>query len=310
MPSEASAVLRLHSLGDVVLCQPAASLLAETGEVRFLVSGEYIPIVERFGPGVIPVGIPARGAASAIRRALSSFRPDRVVDLQGSFTTMLGTWPGRTSRFRMDRRRRGRVLRGEGSMPLRYVDFCRTAGFAASPPPVLERRCGPAETFSAGLVCGGRWRLKSIPEAVIEELARLFGDLDGASVTLIGGPEDAESIDRVAAGACRSGIGRYCGEGGVAGLLDVLERQHLVVSPDSGPAHAARALGIPTLVVFTSTSTNLGFWSSEGTIGPFAPCSPCHRHGGLRCRRGDEECRRSILPLEVYRAARALAEPL
>ncbi len=310
MPSEASAVVRLHSLGDVVLCQPAASLLAKTVEVRFLVSSGYFPVVERFGPGVVPVGIPARGTASAIRRALSSFQPLRIVDLQGSLTTMLGTWPRSVSRFRMDRRRRDRVLRGEESMPLRYEDFCRTAGFPASPPPVLERRCGPAETFSVGLVCGGRWRLKSIPEAVISELARLFCDLDRARVTLIGGPEDSGAVGRAAAGACRSGIGRYCGEGGVAGLLDVLERQHLVVTPDSGPAHAARALGIPTLVVFTSTSTKLGFWSSEGTIGPFTPCSPCHRHGGLRCHRGNEECRRSILPLEVYRAGRALAEPL
>ena len=309
MRSEASAVLRLHSLGDVVLCQPAASLLAKTGEVRFLVSDAYIPLVERFGPGVVPVGIPERGTVSAIRRALGSFRPVRTVDLQGSLTTMLGTWPGRVSRFRMDRRRRKRVMRGEGAMPLRYGQFCRTAGFAASPPPALERRSGPAETFSVGLVCGGRWRLKSIPEAVVSELTRLFCDLDGARVTLIGGPEDAGAVEMAAEGACRSGIGRFCGEGGVAGLLDVLERQHLVVSPDSGPAHAARALGVPTLVVFTSTSTRLGFWSSEGTTGPFAPCSPCHRHGGIRCPRGNEECRTSILPLEVYRAARALVEP-
>jgi len=93
----------------------------------------------------------------------------------------------------------------------------------------------------------------------------------------------------------------------VAGLLDALEGLALLVSPDSGPAHAA-ALGVPVLVVFTSTSPALGFWEEGTGWGPAAACSPCHRHGGLACRRGGEACRRSILPAEVREAAVRLLE--
>jgi len=56
-------------------------------------------------------------------------------------------------------------------------------------------------------------------------------------------------------------------------------------------------------VVFTSTSPALGFWPAEGSYGPSAPCSPCHRHGGAGCRLGHEDCRDSLLPLDIRRAA-------
>lgn len=301
--SHRTAVLRLHSLGDVILCQPAASLLARGGPVVFLTRDAYMPAVERFGAGITPACVPERFARTAIRRILSEFRPDRTVDLQASLTTLLGTLPARTSRFSTDRALRRLALRGRARMPLRYLEFARTAGFPGSDPPRLQRRIAPGGDQSVGLVCGGRWRLKSIPDGVLAELARLFTDLDGACVTLIGGPGDGESIARVAASTGRKGIRIHDGSGGVGGLLDTLERQSIVISPDSGPAHAARALGVKTLVVFTSTSPALGFWSAEGSYGPSTPCSPCHRHGGALCRLGHEVCRDSLLPLDIRRAA-------
>ncbi|HRY60749.1 MAG TPA: glycosyltransferase family 9 protein [Candidatus Fermentibacter sp.] len=299
-PSERAAILRLHSLGDVVLCQPVASLFARYNSTLFITAEEYLPVAERFGAGIACAGVPRSNACKAIRREIAAFGPDRVVDLQGNLTTRLGTWPREVPRFATDRRLRREALAGGASMPPRALDFARVAGFESSPPPVLTRAALPGDGFHVALVCGGRWPLKSLPRGVVAELARLFIDLDGARVTLAGGPEDASEIAATASSVRRPGVSAYAGGGGIAGLLDVLERQHLVISPDSGPAHVSRALGVPTLVVFTSTSPALGFWPAEGSFGPSAPCSPCHRHGGLRCRTGTMECRSSILPRDVY----------
>lgn len=283
-----------------MLCQPAASLCARYNSTLFITAGEYLPVAERFGAGIACAGVPRRGAWRAIRREMTAFGPGRVVDLQGNTTTRLGTWPREVPRFATDRRRRREALAGGAAMPPRSLDFARVAGFESAPPPSLVRTACPGDGFDVALVCGGRWPMKTLPRGVLAELARLLIDLEGASITLVGGPGDAMEIEATASSIRRPGVSAYAGGDGVAGLLSVLERMHLVVSPDSGPAHAARALGVPTLVVFTSTSPALGFWPAEGSFGPCAPCSPCHRHGGLRCRTGTMECRASILPRDVY----------
>ena len=145
--------------------------------------------------------------------------------------------------------------------------------------------------------------MKSIPDGVVEELARLFTDLSGASVCLIAGPGEKARAEAVASRVRRNGVSLFTGD--TSALLDRIERLDILVSPDSGPAHAAAALGVPHLTVFTSTSPSLGFWdgSDPSVFGPEAPCSPCHRHGGRSCRRGHESCRGSLVPRLVYEKA-------
>jgi hypothetical protein len=270
-----------------------------------ITSRTLLPVVERFGGGVRPAA-PETGGWRALRRVLPH-PAGGIYDFQGSLTTFLATFPSRRAVFRTDRTLRRMALAGRATMPLRWREFASLAG-GGGVPPRLERRCDPPGSPRVGLVCGGRWPMKSIPEQVLAELARLFHDLDGLGSVLIGGPADAGAAAAVAAAAVRGVAGSYAGERGVEGLLEALEGLSLLVSPDSGPAHAAAALGVPVLVVFTSTSPALGFWEAGSGYGPSAGCSPCHRHGGRSCRRRVEECRRSILPAEVREAAVRLLE--
>ncbi len=298
--------IRLHSLGDVILCQPAAAHLASRGGVTFVTAAGCLPVVERFGHGVRPLGLRGSGAAWSLLGISGRFGSADIFDFQGNATTFLGTGLRRVHRFRTDRRRRSAALKGKGAMPSRHSEFSSLAGSESHPAPVLERRCPPPSEFTVGLVCGGRWRMKSLPEDLLAELARLFADLEGASVLLLGGAEDRAAMESVRSLARRDCVTRSDPGSGLDGLLGSIERCSLLVSPDSGPAHAGRALGVPTLVVFTSTSPVLGFFDLQGSIGPAAPCSPCHRHGADSCRMGDEACRRALLPLEIHRAALAL----
>lgn len=303
-----TALIRLHSLGDVVLAQPAAQDLSRRGRLHFITSSEYIPVVERMEGTITPAGHVRESGFTGLRKLLRELSPDSVVDLQNSLTTRLATIGTRVSgRFRMNRGLRRRVLGGEGyRMPRRSVEFAEAAGVSGISSPRLARKSSMPGKLKVGLVTGGRWRMKSIPAGVAAETSRLLIDLYGAEVVLTGGPDEAREVMSTARSVMRDGVSAYAGEDGVAGLIGVLEDISLLISPDSGPAHLAEALGVPVLVVFTSTSPALGFWDPERP-GSFMveglACRPCHRHGGDRCPKGHEACRRGILPLELARRA-------
>ncbi len=308
MAQPGSLVIRLHSLGDVVLAQPAVAHLARTrGPVVFLTRREYLPAASRFGSRVIPLGLEKGHGLGGLREAVRAADAPFILDLQGSAATYAALFLRRAARFRTDRGLRRRVLRGSGdSMPYRADQFLQLAGGRPPAKPILERRSEAPGKRIAGIVCGSRWPMKEIPPGVCAELARLFTDLAGMEVILLGGPADSGTIGRIASNAARPGkVRTYCGEEGVEGLIGRIESLTVLVAPDSGPAHIASALGTRLVVVFTSTSPSLGFWRSSvnASVGPLAPCSPCHRHGGSRCRKGTRQCSEALVPRVLFEAA-------
>ncbi len=80
------------------------------------------------------------------------------------------------------------------------------------------------------------------------------------------------------------------------------ERAAVVVSNDSGLSHFARAVGIPTVVVFGSTvPAQTGAGGSTAVEGPSPSCRPCYRK---RCSRPTVEC----LDIPVERVLAAVEE--
>lgn len=303
-----SLLIRLHSLGDVVLAEPAARFLAGSDPVLFAVRERYSPVVERMGEGVRPLPLPAGGGVCDLRRLIRTTAPHRIVDLQGNLTTRLGMWPRRVDRWTLDRKLRKRILGGADlRMPYRATEFLRTAGGGGSAMPHLERRSpGGGGSGRAGLVAGGRWLGKSIPPGVLAEVARRLVDLAGMEVLVLGAPGDRDAAREVTGRALRKNVTPVAGEGGLERLMERIESLDVLVSPDSGPAHLASALGVPVVVVFTSTHPRLGFWPHDMQGAVFSgdlACRPCHRHGGHSCPRGDWECRRGLLPSHIVDAA-------
>ncbi len=307
-----AAVIRLHSLGDVVLAQPAASELSGHCEVFFVTSEQYEPVVERMPGNIHPVPLAKDTGPLHLRKLINRISPDIVIDLQNNIASRIATAGRRVrGRFRMDRKLRKRVMDKEAeSMPLRSWEFIRCAALESSPDPVLERRRKTvSEGLRIGIVTGGRWYIKSIPSGVISETSRILTDLHGAELVLLGGSEDKEMLLRTASSISRGNIDVYSGSAGIEGLINEIESLDLLISPDSGPAHLAMALGVPVLVVFTSTSPSLGFWRADrkgnymvSGIG----CRPCHRHGGNSCQFGSEICRKGILPFNLAESAMEL----
>jgi ADP-heptose:LPS heptosyltransferase len=307
-----TAVIRLHSLGDVVLAQPVASELSKTGEVFFLTSEEYEPVIARMPGNIHPVLAGSDTGPAGLRKLIGKISPDSVVDLQNNFASRVATLgkPLR-GRFHMDRKLRKKVLdHSAESMPMRAQEFMTSAGFEQDCDPVLDNNNeSDSEGLRVGIVTGGRWHLKSIPIEVISETSKILSDIHGADIVLLGGREDRELILRTTESTVSDSIEVYSGEEGVQGLIESIEKLDVLISPDSGPAHLASALGIPVLVVFTSTSPALGFWRDDrkgNYMVSNLSCRPCQRHGGNSCPNGTEICRKGILPFHLAEKAMEL----
>jgi ADP-heptose:LPS heptosyltransferase len=310
--------VRFHSLGDVVLCSRAARFLAERhGGCSFLTDAQYAHLVRRMGDSVEPVSRSVGEGIASLRRRLHDlkWRP-MVADLQGNLTSRVALFPSSTVRFRTDRSGRRALLSGRSEMSLRYraSDFLALVGGGESvdATPVLKAARKASEGRETGtrvgLIVGSRWPLKTIPEAVLAELCRLFCDILSADVHLIFDRFSETSARGILKAAERGGAVSLRRSGSTGDLLDAVESVDLLVSPDSGPAHVAAALAVPLLVVFTSTAPSLGFWLQDpaGYRGPVlyhraagVQCRPCHRHGGQTCRtrgRTGPQCADSLVP--------------
>lgn len=299
-------IVRLHSLGDVVL---ASGVAAAASPATFITRPEYLPVAERFKGDVETVAL--TGGWRELRTLSKGF--SSICDLQNNLTTKLAFAGRKVKKHRVNRSLRREVLKGKNkSLQWRALEYLNSCGCQGDPSPVLFRKAFPAEKkITVGIVAGGRWKMKSIPQGVVAELTRLFCDVCGAEVKLLGGIEDVEVSNSIVDECGYRKVQSLAGKGDVAALISTVEKLDLLVSPDSGPGHLALALGVPSLIVFTSTSPSLGFYP-PGMRNAFmvdrVPCRPCHRHGGNSCPAGDTVCRDKLVPRELFEAARCLMQ--
>ena len=333
-------VVKMSSLGDVVHALPGVTDAARAlgGGVRF----DWV-VEEAFA--AIPAGHPAvdrvlpiawrrwRGDLRRHRPALTDFvrrlrdrRYDVVLDAQGLIKSAAVTVLARGS----VKAGLSRSSAREGAASLAYgrrvvvpkgghaVDRVRRlfAGALGYPAPTGEPDFGLAGAARPSGRCvllhGTTWESKHWPERFWIDLARRAGrELE---VVLPWGDDvERARAERIAAAA----PARVLPRGPLEELMRELAGASLVIGVDSGLAHLAAALGVPTLVVYGPTSSML-----TGCRGGRArnlqadfPCSPClARH----CRyRGPPQpvdgiavepaCFSTLTPEQVWRAAGELA---
>lgn len=121
----------------------------------------------------------------------------------------------------------------------------------------------------------------------------------GYGLAIFGAPGEAVECEAVA-GTIGSAAVNLAGRTSIRQLLAGLARCAVLVTNDSGPLHAASALGVPVVAIFGSTEPR--------SSGPFeipsivlrrkVPCAPCHR----RTCPIDHRCMRWLHPEEVVEA--------
>ncbi len=317
-------VIRLGSLGDVVLTFPALALLRvarPAARIVVLVKEAYAPLVATH-PAVdevimLTAGERGLGGAMALARRLRARRFAAVFDLQGS----------PRSRFVVAlsgaRARRHRASRALGRRLLVAAAVLRRLLRRAPPPPVPAALVPPAAALAAAravdpAVCA-RHELPGpelrLPEGAVRAASTLLSGRPRPVIALCPGTRHATkgwhgygelARDLTANGACvvivlgpgetwpePSGEAIIIARGSLVELAAVLGGADAVVGNDSGLTHVATACGTPAIVLFGPTVPALGFLP----VGPHRVaerfdlnCRPCSVHGRRRCPRGDQAC--------------------
>ena len=293
-------------VGDILMARPAVQALRARwpeAQVVGMARAQHAALVERFGAFDLVVGAPggaglARAAeVRATARELRSRRLDTAVILAPSFEAALSPWlAGIERRIGHDTDRRGRLLtdpvapRPEAHRTDEYLDVAGVLDAVAPPPVVPPLALTAADrAYAAKLFDTLAWPADSRPLFVnpaaaktprawsAERFRALVEGLSGMGRPVI--VHDRPPFDVRPRGAGGQGAARVR-DATLPELAALLERCAIYVGNDSGPAHIAAAVGIPTVTIHgpSSPGRTAPRGAGEGrhvAVSASFPCSPC-----------------------------------
>lgn len=320
-------VVRLPNwLGDTVMALPSlAALRAARPDALVVAVGRWAPLLTGQAVADILLRYPSDGGRRRkLGAAVRAMRPDAAVLLPNSFESALAArrWGARI-RLGYDNDVRRPLLTHMVDLPSprrhqvdEYAALLEAAGIAVTSARPEWRLGGDAAAEGAvtnllaeagcsgagpvvGLHLGAAFGSSKLwPPASYAELIGRLSER-GLEVLLIGGPDDmrvAEAVSALADRPVASTVGRDRPEM----LPRLLARLACLVSSDTGVAHLAAALGVPTVTLFGPTDPRLS--APRGRAGLSvegrAPCAPCFLP---RCPI-DHVCMRAISAASVAEA--------
>jgi ADP-heptose:LPS heptosyltransferase len=270
-------VLRALGLGDLLTAIPALRALADAfpRHPRLLATPATLAPLAR-ASGAVDEVVPADGLDQALPARLHGAA--LAVNLHGrgpdSHQLLLATAPRRLVAFAhpaVPASSQGPRWRPDEHEVARWCRLLEDSGISADPTRLdLDLPAGPIPHGVAGatLIHPGassparRWPVERFAQVARSELAQ------GRWVVVTGGPGEAELAGEVAAQAGLPEHAVHAGQGGVLAMARMVAAADRVVCGDTGIAHLATALRIPSVVLFGPTSPAL--W------GP-PPDRPWHR---------------------------------
>ena len=298
-------VVRLSSLGDIVLTEPvtAALRLARPDcEIAFAVKERFRDVVAG-QPAVTAVHALPSGSAGALAslcREVRSRRYSAVVDLHGNARSRVVAAaahapvvsvyrkrdPGDWLRVRVARRPfRARVLTVD-----RYLAALTKLGIAAPSARPQFRVPGRDAALADGRLAGrglsaGRftvvapgavWETKRWPAERFAEVVRELSQGEGLPCLLVGSEAERALCDEVAAAAGPGArAGSVAGETTLRQTAALVSRAALFVGNDSGLSHLAMAAGTPTVAVFGPTDPGQLDFKGHAAVYADLSCSAC-----------------------------------
>ena len=323
--------IRLSSIGDVTLLAPAVAALKQRypeAELHLLTRKHLAPLwnadprvtVRFFDAAGEHYGLPG---FFRFLKALRAEEYDVVVDLHGLPKTwllsrLLGARVLRYDKAAVQRRRYVATGRGPENpvhVSRRYVRALaplgvETEGMLDPHIEVAERARETSGTMVQavgirgrtiiGIAPGSQWATKQWGWERYDELVRRLNE-QGHWVALIGGKEDRDRCEEIAAGRQ---VLNFAGLLNLSETLALMDFCRLVVSTDSGPMHMAGARGADVIGIFGSTTPALGFWplaaqSSVVEVDDLS-CRPCSPHGRETCPKGHFRCMQDIAVERVW----------
>ncbi len=324
-------VIRLTSLGDVVLATPIVRMLQQAHpEARIDVAvDERFAEVWSKNPHVHHVHAVSRGSEHVI-----DAQPyDLVVDLQRNrrsarlikrLSSVGSPTVVRYAKHRLEKlalvycKRKPKHVKHivqRYAEPLLGLGLTLDTGGLELWPKSSKQDMSNGQSHSPrrlriGIAPGAQHATKRYPAALMAQVVRhLVVDHD-ADVVLLGGKADVELCDEI---STTSGVMPTRADGAVTieATLGVLDTLDAVVSCDSAIVHMSAARSLPVVVVYGSTAPEFGFtpYGVPHTIvqAEDVPCRPCTHIGRASCPKGHFRCMNMISPLHLANEAVTLA---
>jgi len=321
------AVIRLSSLGDVVLTLPTVRALKQAfpeAAIDFWTKEEYADVV-RHDPSIAHVRElerDGRKLEDLVSMSAELEDCDLIVDLHSNLRSRVLSFQPRVPVLRApsDRLRRSllvhaRWLRPAPARPAvkRFGAALAPLGLAAVGTPELHvdaasERWAEEWLEARGLrrpvamAPGARHATKRWPEdywcALADRLAKTEVPVLALSLRHERDalPALVKRLDRAGAAWCCEPLPR---------MAALLSRCRAAVSCDSGLMHVAAARGAPVVALFGSTAPELGFapaGAGHAVLCRHERCQPCTLHGRERCPRRHFRCMVELRDSEVWGA--------
>ncbi|MCS6790822.1 MAG: glycosyltransferase family 9 protein [Bacteroidia bacterium] len=307
-------LIRLSSIGDIVLTTPLIRALAErfpTAEIHYLTRKQYKPLVEHHP---LLHGIHTWPPSEWIVQT----NWDGVIDLQKNLRTLPLRWLLKAKHFTTFPKENWRKwwmvrLKKRISIPhvvVRYAQALRPWGIEPEGigplevfvPPEIEKEVQEELHVKGGT--HARWLAVGLGASyvtkkwVVGYFQQLLTQLE-MPVILLGGLSEAEEAQTIAQNLKAPtviGAGRYS----LLHTAAALRQAAWVLSHDTGIAHLAAAADKPVAVLWGNTIPEFGMtpWKVPQCHieVPSLPCRPCSKLGFSRCPQGHHDCMRALTP--------------
>jgi heptosyltransferase-2 len=332
-------IIRLSSLGDILLTTPVLRLLREhcpQARIDFLMKSTYQDILRAHPCVDRLILFNEQQSFWQILRTVRQTRYDVVLDLHRVLRSRLLVGGLSASRKLSYNKRVWRrlllvrfgwnTLRRMTPVPELYAAPIRRLGIAAKLPG-LQMHLAPgcedamrehlAQTFpqSTGrallaLAPGARWTTKRWPIEHFATVGQTLGDRYRAGVVILGGSEDAALAQELCQ-RIRLPVLNASGKFSLMQTAALLQQCRLLVSNDSGLMHMATALNTPVIAMFGPTVQEFGFYPFQAraqVVSTTLPCRPCSSKGSSRCPKGHHQCMLNISTQQVLDVAQRMWE--
>jgi len=313
-------ILRLSSLGDIILTQPICAILQKVYpecHLDFLCKEEFKELPEMFVP---PVNVLVYQKTLKFHLWLSKRKYDLVLDLHSKFSTfllMLFLRAPQKVRYNKQRRERKRIVKGDKKIRIEstvalYASALTKLGINEpwSYPrlqvneilndelpnsPAAKQKNTFTDAVKIAIFPGANHFTKRYPAA---NWIQLINSNPQYNFLLFGSPADAEICSSIAQ-KCLPNCRNKCSTLSLRELVAELNSCDIIISGDTGPMHLGASLHKPQIAIFGGTHPRLGFKPLNKkaiVLCAELSCQPCSLHGREKCPLQHFNCMNAISP--------------
>lgn len=312
-------IIRLSSLGDVVLTQSTAAVLREQypdARLHFITKKAFVPIIEAFGCiDKIHIWEEYKSFSKLLRLGRNNF--DLVIDLHNKFNTFLIKTivnGKRTITYNKKHGLRRKIVKHKTSETISstvdlYFSIFSKLGISVE---VKQPKLYPQQFEKSlinklkyndkqliGIFPGALHKTKQYP---IEQTAKVINNLSDSFRCILLGSSNELPLSEKLASLSNKEVTNLCGKLSISELISAINSMDIILSNDSGPMHIAAALRKKQIAIFGATHPKLGFAPMNKqaiVISADLDCQPCSLHGSTSCPLDHFNCMKSIIFTEI-----------